>query len=776
MARKPIRHRKRKLARKRSNRVGRFLALTLLLISAAGLFSFLTYVGYLDYSVRKAFEGKRWAIPARVYANPVELYAGSDMSAGHLENHLLQLRYRKDPLLAVEGTYFRSGQSIGLRTRTFRFWDAEEKSVAVKLTFSGPQLADMRSLDAPGPIAILRLEPLQIGSFYPTHKEDRVLVKLEQVPKRVIQGLLATEDHDFIDHFGISPRAILRALWANLRAGGLVQGGSTLTQQLVKNFYLTSERSLWRKINEALMALILETHYDKDEILEAYLNEVYLGQDGSRAIHGFGLASEFYFGRPLNQLKLEEIATLVALVRGPSYYDPLRWPDRAQKRRNLVLDSMAEEGYLTAATAETAKKAPLEVIRYGHRPSNRYPAFLDLVRRQLSQEYRDEDLTSEGLLIFTTLDPEVQEILEEAAAGKLMQLEKRRGVDKLETAAIVTRREGGEVVAMIGARDPNAAGFNRALDAVRPIGSLIKPVIYLTALQRPEKYTITTTVSDTQVRVKNPGGAAWSPKNYDNREHGIIELHTALANSYNLATVRVGLDIGIAHTMKTLRDLGVRRPMDLYPSSLLGAGALTPLEVTQMYQTLAGDGFTTPLRAIRAVLSSDGKPLRRYPLTVRQAVDPAATYIVNTILQEAVRFGTGRSAYSILPPHLNVAGKTGTTNKLRDSWFAGFSGDYLSVVWVGRDDNQSTGLTGGTGALPVWAETMSKISREPVNLVLPDGIEMVWVDGENGLRASETCFGARLYPFIAGSAPDRYSPCVSRSADRSPSWIDGFFR
>ncbi len=297
------------------------------------------------------------------------------------------------------------------------------------------------------------MDPVQIGSFYPTIKEDRVLIKLEEAPDSLVKGLLASEDRDFYQHFGVSLRGIARAMWTNVRAGGMVQGGSTITQQLVKNFYLTNERRLSRKVKEALMALILEYRYTKNEILEAYLNEIYLGQNGANAVHGFGLASEFYFGSTLKDLPLEQVASLVALVRGPSEYDPRRYPDRALQRRNLVLDEMAMEGYITADQAVEAKAKPLSVIPRTQRSSNRYPGFLDLVKRQLRQDYREEDLTSQGLRIFTTLDTQVQDILEKTVATKLNQLEKLPHANNLETAVIVTRRDSGEVTALIGGRE-----------------------------------------------------------------------------------------------------------------------------------------------------------------------------------------------------------------------------------------------------------------------------------------------------------------------------------
>ncbi|MDD5461025.1 MAG: penicillin-binding protein 1B [Methylococcales bacterium] len=747
-----------------------------LILLAGGSIMLFSYLGYLDYNVRKQFEGKRWAIPARVYASPVELYAGYALSAANFEALLKMLHYRQDAELPVEGTYFKNGSQISVKTRSFAFWDQQQPGAQMELEFTDEGILSITDLTNSEDIALIRMDPVQIGSFYPTIKEDRVLIKLEEAPDTLIKGLLASEDRDFYDHYGVSLRGIARAMWTNVRAGGMVQGGSTITQQLVKNFYLTNKRSLSRKLKEALMALILEFRYSKNEILEAYLNEIYLGQNGGSSVHGFGLASEFYFGSTLKDLPLEQVASLVALVRGPSEYDPRRYPERALQRRNLVLNQMVMEGYITTDQAAEAIARPLSVIPRSQRSSNRYPGFLDLIKRQLKQDYREEDLTSQGLRIFTTLDTQVQDTLEKTVAAKLSQLEKLPHADNLEAAVIVTRRDSGEIAALTGGRENLPGGFNRALDAIRPIGSLIKPVVYLTALEYPDKYTITTRVSDSSIVVKGQNGTNWIPKNYDHKEHGSVALHTALAKSYNLATVRVGMDVGVAKTATTLKDMGVTRPVDLYPSLLLGASSLSPIEVTQMYQTLAGDGFSTPIKGIRAVVDADGKRLQSYPFIVKQAVDPGVTYIVNTILQEVMHNGTGHSAYSSFPQDYGLVGKTGTTNDAKDSWFAGYTGDYLSVVWIGRDDNQPIKLTGATGALQVWTALMRKISTQPVNLIPPDNIKMAKVDSGSGLLANNNCGNARQYPYIAGSEPTSYSSCGETVIEQDKPWFEDFFQ
>lgn len=746
--------------------LGKRLRRWLFVLALFGSIAAIPYVIYLDYTVRGQFEGKRWALPARVYANPVELFPGLAMDSPRLESLLGELKYRSDPELSTQGSYIRLGGEITLKTREFKFLDKVEPARHLRVVFADGVIEAIEDMESGKEVNLLQLEPIQIGSFYPALKEDRVLIKLDQAPKPLVNALLAVEDRDFYEHFGISPKGILRAVWANVRAGGLVQGGSTLTQQLVKNFYLNSERTLVRKLNEAVMALILEYRYSKDEILEAYMNEIYLGQDGARAVHGFGLASQFYFSRSLDELELQHAALLVALVRGPSFYDPLKTPDKAKKRRDLVLQEMADLGYITKAQAEQAQRKSLDVLKDPHQAISRYPAFLDLVRRELQQQYRNEDLTSEGLRIFTTLDVEAQENLEAAIQTTLAKLDKQTKADvPLETAAIITRRTTGEIVALAGARDPTSSGFNRALDSVRQIGSLYKPVVYLTALANPQKYTVTTPVQDTSFRIDTSGGPSWSPKNYDNREHGMVPLHKALAHSYNLATLRIGMGVGVAHTVKTLRNLGVERPMPVFPSTLLGIGELSPMDVTQLYQTLASDGFVTVPSAIQAVVSLDGKPLQRFGIKLKQSVDPAAVYVLDTVLQEVTREGTAKSVYNYLPKDFNVAGKTGTTNEMRDSWFAGFTGDLLGVVWVGRDDNQPAKLTGAQGALQVWGAALKKTARDPLRLTPPDNVSLVWIDDATGLRTGEGCPSATRLAFIEGSAPTESTGCTGSAEE-----------
>lgn len=735
------------------------------------------YVFYLDYTIRTQFEGKRWAIPAKVFARPLELYPGAQLSADQFENELLVLSYNKSNIPTRPGSYWRNGNNFHVVTRDFIFWDSPEQSVPLRVEFRGREVRTVDHAKTGDTMPLVRFDPAIIGRIYPSHTEDRVLVQLEEVPALLTKALMLVEDRNFYTHGGVSVRSIFRAMLANLRAGGTVQGGSTLTQQLVKNFFLSNERTITRKVNEAIMALLLEHHYAKDEILEAYLNEIYLGQDGRRAIHGFGLASRFYFDKPITNLDVEEIALLVAMVKGASYYNPRRFVKRAMDRRNLVIDLLEQEGEISKHDALTAKAKGLGVTSRAQSGVTSYPAFMDLVRRQLKRDYREEDLNSEGLQIFTTFDPLIQTESEKAFTRRLNQLGKSRDTEEaeLQAASVVISVESGEVLSMVGGRNPRFAGFNRVLDAVRPIGSLVKPSVYLTALSRPEQYTLATLLDDSPFTLELETGDQWVPENFDKESHGMVPLVLALANSYNLSSARLGMELGLPNIIETLKRLGVEREIKPYPSLLLGALALSPWEIAQVYHTLATGGFRTPLRAIREVLTAKGEPLQRYPLSIQQVYDSTPIYLVSYAMRIAARYGTGRGMYRTLPEDLVVASKTGTSNDLRDSWFAGFTGDKLGIVWVGKDNNEPTGLTGSSGALRIWVDIFNQISLVQGIEAPPPNIEMVKIDTATGLRGGFGCEETLELPFIVGTAPSETSPCTERGGGKGFRWLRELF-
>ena len=716
-----------------------------LLVLGALVIALLVWIIYLDRIVTAQFEGRRWTLPAQVYAEPLELYAGESFGADTLEQELKRLGYRRVDAAEQPGSYSRRGSRIDLVNRRFQFWDALQEPQLLTVIARGNSIESMRN-GRNEDVPIFRLDPLLIGSIFPIHGEDRVVVTPDQVSPLLPAALKVVEDRKFDSHNGVDFGAIARAAWVNLRAGQIEQGGSTLTQQLVKSYFLDNRRTLGRKLEEAMMAWLLEVHFEKQDLMNAYINEIYLGQDGNRAVHGFGLASQFYFGKPLAELQLHEVALLVAIVRGPSYYDPRRHTDRARARRDLVLKLMAQYKVVDERAAQEAAKRPLSIVSSSTQAGGYYPAFLDLVRRTLRRDYREEDLTEAGLKIFSTLRPLTQSHAEKALSTELDRLDKTRKQktdQKLEGVVVVTAPQNGEVIAMVGGRQANFDGFNRALDAHRSIGSLVKPVIYLAAIESG-RFNAASIVEDAPVEVKLANGQVWAPQNISEQYYGPVPLVRALAQSLNLATVHLGLDVGLPKVTNEFVALGLEREPPQLPSVLLGALDVSPLEVAQLYNAFANGGFSTPLRAVRAVVDAEGKPLKSFALEVTPVADSQAVYQVNRMLVQVMEHGSGRAARAQIPAEIVVAGKSGTSSDYRDSWFAGFSGNTLAVVWIGYDDNSPTGLTGSSGSLPVWSRLMREIGTTSWDAPLPEGLQDVSIEFMTGLAAEPRCGGEEL--------------------------------
>ena len=710
----------------------------------------------MDAKVKYSLNERQWQLPARVYARALMLKVGKSLSTEELSVELRLLGYVKRSDVNAPGMFKREGGEFWIYLRGVNTAKASVEPQRIHVLIQDKQVILLEGVGANSrgyALASIQLEPLEIGSIYPRHKEDRILVQLDSVPKILSAALVVVEDQNFYDHFGLSVTAVGRALLANLKARKTVQGGSTITQQLVKNVFLNRGRSLWRKAVEAIMAVLVEIHFSKDEILESYINEVYLGQEGARSIHGFALASKHYFNRPLRELTIGQVAMLVGMVKGPAYYNPWRYPDRAKQRRNTVLRVMADHDLISLDQLSQYKEEAL-LLSKSSALEGVYPAYIDLVRRQLRRDYSGKSLQTKGLKIFTAFDPLVQRYAEKSLSRVLAS--KAEGI---EGAMVVTKVSSGDVVAVVGGKNMRYAGFNRALDAVRPVGSLMKPVIYLAALERSSKYTLATTVSDRSVVVKGQNGTSWEPRNFSREEHGDVLLHRALSHSYNKAAARLGMEVGLDNVLQMAQRLGLKRKLASLPSMLLGAGALSPFEVAGMYQTIAASGVYSPLRTITDIADSNAKLVARYPVSRIRVVEQDVMHLLHYSMLEVVREGTGKSAYGTLPVDFAVAGKTGTTNDLRDSWFAGYAGDYLSVVWLGRDDNKSAGLTGSSGALKVWAEFISQASRKPLDFSVPANVSYHWIDERSGLLSREMCEGARFLPFLEGTAPTARGAC-----------------
>ncbi len=714
----------------------------------------------LDARIQEVFDGPKWSIPARVYARPLELYEGLTIDQRTVTEELTSLGYSNTNNQVTRPGQFstqqtNAGQSLLLHTRGFKFADGFEPAVPLSISFSAGKLSKLTDHGG-NDVAITRLEPQIIGRISPTQTEDRLLVKLEQLPQGLTDALLAVEDPKFYEHKGLSIRGILRAIWVNIKERRFAQGGSTLTQQLIKNLFLTRERSIKRKLTEWPMAVALERRYSKEEILQAFVNEVFFAQDKSRAIHGFGLASLYFFDKPVQELEIHQSALLVGLLKGPSYYSPLRHPERALERRNLVLTIMHRENLLSTEEMTSAKAQPLVISNSNI--DRQQPAYLDLVKQQLTRDYSTEDLHKNGLSIFTNFDPAVQRALELSVRQGYEQIASEQAltteeIDKLQVASVVTRADNGEVLAVVGGKEARFAGFNRALDANRQIGSLLKPFIYATALEQPAQFNLASMIDDAPVFYEQQNGDIWSPENYTRESLGPVMLLDALTHSLNQASVNLGLEIGIENFVESLNRYNLGKEISPLPSLLLGALELSVIDVASLYQSLASLGFNTPLRAIREVQASDGQLLQRYQLRLEQRLDDATTHQITYALQHVMRAGTGRRAYRYIRPDVAVAGKTGTSNEQRDSWFAGYDGRHSVVVWMGHDDNTPTPVTGSKGALEIWARAIANLGASSLKFTAPPSINYANVNPATGNRTIADCPGTIRLPFHRDHEP-----------------------
>ena len=596
-----------------------------------------------------------------------------------------------------------------------------------RLTFDGDRLETIENMDNDRQFGFFRLDPRLITMLSSANGEQRLFVARNGFPDLLVDTLLATEDRHFYEHDGISLYSIGRAVLANLTAGRTVQGASTLTQQLVKNLFLSSERSYWRKANEAYMAVLMDARYSKDRILELYMNEVYLGQSGDNEIRGFPLASLYYFGRPVEELSLDQQALLVGMVKGASIYNPWRNPKLALERRNLVLRLLQQQQVIDQELYDMLSARPLGVQPRGGVISPQ-PAFMQMVRQELQSKLGDKVKDLSGVKIFTTFDSVAQDAAEKAAVEGIPALKKQRKLSDLETAMVVVDRNTGEVRAMVGGAEPQYAGYNRAMQARRSIGSLAKPATYLTALSQPNLYRLNTWIADAPISLRQPNGQVWSPQNDDRQFSGQVMLVDALTRSMNVPTVNLGMALGLPAITDTWQKLGVPKDqLHPVPAMILGALNLTPIEVAQAFQTIASGGNRAPLSALRSVIAEDGSVLYQSFPQAERAVPAQAAYMTLWTMQQVVRRGTGRQLGAKYPG-LHLAGKTGTTNNNVDTWFAGIDGREVVITWVGRDNNQPTKLYGASGAMSIYQRYLANQSPVPLNLVAPEDIVDMGVD------------------------------------------------
>ncbi|AVL17374.1 TPA: bifunctional glycosyl transferase/transpeptidase [Enterobacter cloacae] len=685
------------------------------------------YGVYLDQKIRSRIDGKVWQLPAAVYGRMVNLEPEMSISKNEMVKLLEATQYRQVSKMTRPGEFTVQAKSIEMIRRPFDFPDSKEGQVRARLTFDGDRLETIENMDNNRQFGFFRLDPRLITMLSSANGEQRLFVARNGFPDLLVDTLLATEDRHFYEHDGISLYSIGRAVLANLTAGRTVQGASTLTQQLVKNLFLSSERSYWRKANEAYMAVLMDARYSKDRILELYMNEVYLGQSGDNEIRGFPLASLYYFGRPVEELSLDQQALLVGMVKGASIYNPWRNPKLALERRNLVLRLLQQQQVIDQELYDMLSARPLGVQPRGGVISPQ-PAFMQLVRQELQSKLGDKVKDLSGVKIFTTFDSVAQDAAEKAAVEGIPALKKQRKLSDLETAMVVVDRNTGEVRAMVGGAEPQFAGYNRAMQARRSIGSLAKPATYLTALSQPNLYRLNTWIADAPISLRQPNGQVWSPQNDDKQFSGQVMLVDALTRSMNVPTVNLGMALGLPAIVDTWQKLGVAKDqLHPVPAMILGALNLTPIEVAQAFQTIASGGNRAPLSALRSVIAEDGSVLYQSFPQAERAVPAQAAYMTLWTMQQVVQRGTGRQLGAKYPG-LHLAGKTGTTNNNVDTWFAGIDGREVVITWVGRDNNQPTKLYGASGAMSIYQRYLANQSPVPLNLVAPEDIVDMGVD------------------------------------------------
>ncbi|GGP78564.1 penicillin-binding protein 1B [Shewanella ulleungensis] len=705
-------------------------------LSIVGLAVVTFYAIYLDQIIAQKFEGQKWHLPAQMFSRSMALYPGAAVNHPQLMAELKLLGYRKVSDPRQVGEFSASSTRIELWRRPFLHPEGNQVEQRVMISFDSNGVSSVKRMSDKRELAVFHLEPVLLDRIIAGDGEDRLFVRTPEMPASIVDALILVEDRSFYDHYGVNPFAIARAALVNISAGRTVQGGSTLTQQLAKNFFLSSERSIVRKVREALMALIIDFRYSKDEILEAYLNEVYMGQDKARGVHGMGLASQFYFGRPVGELTVSQQAFLVAVIKGPSYYNPWRYPERAQERRDLVLRLLMENDKLTVAQYKAAAESPLGLRSSQKSVHQKLPAFFAVVKQELRQRYGDSLLQQSGVKVYTTLDPMAQEAAEKAVSSTMASLDKR--AKNIQVGMVVTDKYTGGIAAMVGDKVPGYEGFNRAVEIRRPIGSLIKPFVYASALNQSDKFSLATPIDDKPITLKNEQGKTWSPKNFDKKFSGQVPLLTAIKDSMNVPTVNVGLAVGVDNVVSTLQKSGWEESVSPYPSVLLGAVNGSPLMVAQVYQTLADEGRYRKLTSITAVLDSNNQALDVSRAPSSQAIAPATDYLVQYAMNHVVRSGTAKRLGAAFPG-VRLAGKTGTSNDSRDSWFAGFDERNVAAIWVGQDDNSKTGLYGSSGAMAVYQAFLQQRPPLSLRMIPVNGVINGYFDRTTGIAKQGNC-------------------------------------
>jgi penicillin-binding protein 1B len=712
--------------------------------------------------VGRGVAGDAWEVPSILYGRPTEVRTGDHLGNLRFTERLRRLSYKRvagNP--AAAGTWSEDADRVRIHTRDYRVEETPHIGGPVEIRVRGGRVVSIVS-SAGIPLESIHLEPEEIGRILGPRMESRRIVPLSAIPPSLQRAVLAAEDARFYSHFGIDVVGVARALVKNLRERRFAQGGSTITQQLAKNFFLSPKKTIGRKLREAELALALELRYPKKTILEMYLNKIYFGQEGARGIYGVEEAAGFYFSKRTADLTLEEAAMLAAVIRSPNRYSPFRAPAAAKDRRNTVLARMRQLGMIGEEEYRRASHAPVRT-RARPSPANRAAYFADYIQRVTEDDLGGEKLFRTGYRFYTTLDPAQQAAAEEAVAKGLAEIEKtaRHAGEPLQAALVAVDPATGEMTAMVGGRGYGETQFNRAADARRQPGSAFKPFVLLAAMEGAArgkgKTTLSTIVSGEPVTVPGPA-EPWTPSNFEGKLYGEITVRKAIEESVNTATVRLALDVGLPEVVSTARAAGIGSPLSAVPSAALGSFEVTPVELAYAYATIASGGVRYDPFPLFSATTADGAILTSAKVRWERALDPRAAYLTGYAMEGVLDRGTAKSAKG-MGIWFPASGKTGTTDGNRDSWFVGFTPDVVCAVWVGYDSGADTGLPGAKGALRIWARFLRALYPEsgPVTLLPPEGIETAEIDPESGFLATTACPQTLREAYLAGTAPKE--PC-----------------
>lgn len=708
---------------------------------------------------------QKWNLASKVFSDAEYLYPGVNLPSRKLVAKLNRLGYRNVSPAEVKGAgeYSAAADHLDIYLHDFTYPLETFTGFPVRIVINGAAISRLINLATKQDVTTVRLEPELISNIFDASQEDRTVVSLQEVPQKLLESIVLIEDERFFKHLGVDPVGIGRAMVKNLMSLRFAQGGSTLTQQLVKNYFLQSQKTLGRKLKEAVIAIALERHHSKGEILEAYINEIYFGQRGTSSVSGVGEASRLYFGKDVGQLTIGECALLAGMIRSPSEYSPFKSKDAARARRDFVLGRLYEKGLISARELADGKAEPI-ITPQRRAQVVMAPYFIQFVKQQLQELYPENVLQSEGMRIFTTLDMTAQIAAEQAVQKGLADLDKsaatilpKNHADPLQGALISIQPQTGYIRAMVGGRDFNNTQFNRITQARRQPGSTFKPFVYLTAFDpsRSKKtFYPSSYIDDTHFTIES-GGKPWSPENYDKKEHGHVTLRSALENSYNIATAKLALDAGLEEVVATARDAGLTSELQPVPSIALGSFEVTPMELASAYTIFANNGIRALPASIVQVVDKSGQVLQRKAMEVHKKFDAGPVYLTTHTLKGVLDRGTAAGARKMGYGGI-AAGKTGTTSNYKDAWFVGFTPSLLTLVWVGYDDNATMNLSGGRAALPIWTDFMKQaVGDSQEDFSPPPGVVLVKVDPATGLLSGKKCPDGIFEPFIEGHEPDK---------------------